>query len=248
MRIDLNCDLGELEDGSDLEIMPFISSCNIACGAHAGSQELMEMAVEKAMDHDVVIGAHPGYPDKVNFGRISLSFSEKELEELILGQVMRLHDIAISKQSGIRYVKLHGALYHDASNNGIIASSVIRGIRRTGLPLAILGPPKTILEEMALENRIKYYHESFIDRRYYLNGRLVPRSEPIAVLVRLAEIEEQLLDIVLHSRVKTVSGAFINIKSDSICLHGDHPDAVENARLIRKILDQKGIEVRSFIN
>ncbi|XOV92032.1 MAG: 5-oxoprolinase subunit PxpA [Bacteroidota bacterium] len=246
--IDLNCDLAELEDQSDLAIMPFISSCNIACGGHAGSEKLMDLAVQLANENGVTIGAHPGYPDQDNFGRISIRMSEKEIQKLIAEQVGLLQVIARDHSNEIKYVKLHGALYHDAASDESIAQSVLRGIQKINPRFGILGPPDTILERVARQSGFDYYNESFIDRKYQKDGRLVPRSKSNAVMEDLKDVEEQLKNIVLHHQVETIEGNSIQLKTDSICIHGDHPLAIENARLIREILDREGVNVQSFIH
>ncbi|MBV6643086.1 MAG: LamB/YcsF family protein [Cyclobacteriaceae bacterium] len=246
-NIDINCDLGELDDGSDLLIMPFISSCNIACGEHAGNAQLMSKAVLEAINHQVVIGAHPGYPDRKNFGRVSVDLAGSEVEELIYNQVVRLQEIALKSNSTVSYIKLHGALYHDALTNKAIAQAVISGASRTGLELRFLGPTNSELEIEAKAAGLPYHYEAFIDRRYDDKGKLVPRSKPNAVIGDVRGVEGQLLEIVLRESVTSISGNKIDLNADSICIHGDHPGAIENARMIRKILTREGVSVKSFI-
>ena len=190
--IDINCDLGELDDGSDLQIMPYISSCNIACGGHAGNPNLMLKAIQEANRYLVTIGAHPGYVDKVNFGRSFVKLESPEVTMLIYDQVSRLQNIATNERATIRHIKLHGALYHEASENAETAHAVIEGIKKTGLELAVLGPTHSELERAARSGGLEFYRESFIDRRYNQKGRLVPRNQPNALIEDLKNIEKQL--------------------------------------------------------
>ncbi len=245
--IDINCDLGEMEDGRDVLVMPFISSCNIACGGHAGNPDLMLRAVQEAFRHHVSIGAHPGYADRVNFGRKSMHLTSSEVTMLIFDQVSRLQNIATRALTRVRYVKLHGALYHDAAKNKEIARAVIAGLKKTGLDLSVLGPGGSVLEAEAISNGFDFYLESFIDRRYDPMGQLVPRNEPNAVIGDIDGIEMQLKEITLESKVSTIDGGQIDLQTDSICIHGDHPGALENARAIKTILAEEGIAVKSFL-
>ncbi len=246
--IDLNCDLGELIDGTDLAMMPYISSCNIACGGHAGSVALMERAIDEAKKYQVVIGAHPGYPDKANFGRISWDLSDSEIKDLIATQVNQLQLIGQKKGTSVRYVKLHGALYHDAANEGRIAKSVVDGVREVSDIVGLLGPEDSILEQTAISNGFEFFKESFVDRRYLKNNQLVPRSEPNSILNSLEEIEEQLLDIVVRSQVKTQNGKFIQLIADSICVHGDHPNSLKITQRMKSILEAQGVTIKPFID
>ncbi|MEQ8680384.1 MAG: 5-oxoprolinase subunit PxpA [Cyclobacteriaceae bacterium] len=245
--IDINCDLGELDDGSDLQIMPYISSCNIACGGHAGNPDLMLKAIQEANRYLVTIGAHPGYADRTHFGRKSVSLENMEITLLIYDQVTRLQNIAVTERASIRYVKLHGALYHDAAEHQEIARAVVEGVKKTGLGLAVLGPVHSALERETLTAGLKFFMESFIDRRYNRNGRLVPRTAPDAVIGDRESIEKQLREIALERKVSTIDGAQIDLEADSICIHGDHAGALENAQAIRKLLSGEGITVKSFL-
>lgn len=247
-HIDINCDLGELADGSDLQIMPYISSCNIACGGHAGDPDLMLKAVQEAFTYHVTIGAHPGYVDRANFGRKSMNLSATEISMLVFDQISRLQNIASNTFSSVRYVKLHGALYHDASEDVVVAGAVIEGIRKTGMKLSVLGPGGSILERKTVSNGLEFYTESFIDRRYNQLGRLVPRSQPDAVIEDAMGIERQLKEITVNEKVSTIEGNQIDLKADSICIHGDHQGALEHAKLVRKILSAEGIGVKSFLS
>ena len=247
-HIDINCDLGELADGSDLLIMPYISSCNIACGGHAGDPDLMLKAVQEAFRYHVTIGAHPGYVDRANFGRKSMDLSATEISMLIYDQVLRLQNIASSVFSSVRYVKLHGALYHDALEDVVVAGAVIKGIKKTGLKLSVLGPTNSALERKTVSNGLQFYKESFIDRRYNQLGHLVPRSQSNAVIEDDSGIEKQLKEITVNEKVSTIEGDRIDLKADSICIHGDHPGALEHAKLVRNILAVEGIGVKSFLS
>lgn len=245
--IDLNCDLAELEGQTDLQVMPYISSCNIACGGHAGSPKLMRLAIKLAMQHGVTIGAHPGYPDPENFGRVSMKMKGDDLANLFFEQVMLLQGFAEDLGNSVKYVKLHGALYHDAASDESTAIQMIKGLKKTGLDLPFLGPDDTVLQHLASQNGFGYFCESFIDRRYGSEGRLLPRSEEGSIISQPEEIDQQLSDIVILYQVKTNVNTHIPIAADSICLHGDHPGAAQNAKRVRVVLEQLGVTVKSFV-
>lgn len=232
--IDLNADVGE---GSphDAELIPLVTSANIACGGHAGDDRTMEAAARVAIEHGVAIGAHPGHEDREHFGRRELPITPEELLALLNRQVNRLHAIVRGLGGEVRYLKLHGALYHQAGRDAALAEAVVQFIHEFHVPLALLGQPNSQLHQSAIQGEVPYYAEAFPDRAYQADGSLAPRSEPGAVLTDLHEIASHAIDLV-------EAGSF-----DSLCLHGDHERAVTNARAIRSALEAQRAVLRSFV-
>jgi 5-oxoprolinase (ATP-hydrolysing) subunit A len=230
--IDLNADLGE-RFPNDRVLLGLVTSASICCGAHAGSPEVIRRTLLDARDHGVVVGAHPGYDDREGFGRRERKLSTKQVEDLVNDQVAGL--IAIAEELGMHvdYVKPHGALYNQAQGQPEIAEGVIMALRNFLLPL--LGQPGTLLELKAREYGLRYIAEGFPDRRYRVDGSLVPRSEPDAVLHEPGEMEAQVVRLVQAGRVET------------LCIHGDDPRAVANAQFVRLVLERQGIVVRGFM-
>ncbi|MDF7824953.1 5-oxoprolinase subunit PxpB [Pontiellaceae bacterium B12227] len=234
-RIDLNADLGELDDGLlDAAIMPFISSCNIACGAHAGSFETMRRTVCLAKVHRVAIGAHPGYPDPENFGRISMEFQTVELCRLIRNQILLLKQIAEAEGVSLAHVKLHGALYNDLAfdyNRSLAVAETIAAINPE-LRFIVFSGSETA--RAAEDAGLVAVHEVFADRAYTEDGKLRPRSEPGAVLHHDADCLQQ------AARFLSGASGFI---ADSICVHGDNPSAIEFVSKLRNFFADRKIEV-----
>ena len=231
-RIDLNADLGE-GFPNDRALLERVTSASINCGAHAGSPEIIRQSLIDARDCGVVVGAHPGYPDREHFGRREWEITAESVQGLLQEQVATL--IAIASETGVhvRFLKPHGALYNQAQRQGEIARGVVAAAFALGVPL--LGQPGTLLERMASEKGIRYVAEGFPDRRYREDGSLVPRSEPHAVLDDPDELEAQLLRLATEGRIAT------------LCIHGDDPRAVANADLVRRILEGHGIKIRPFV-
>lgn len=218
----LNCDLGE---GFACEgaVMPFIDQANIACDAHAGSMELMRQTVILAREHRVSIGAHPGYPDRENFGRISLESTPEQITEWVTEQVA-----ALASLTPVDYVKPHGALYQDMMSS----PEILAAIR-----CALGDRPLMIQAQFGVMNEdLGVLTEAFADRRYTDAGDLLPRGQP-GSLLNAKEIEEQVYLLLNFGEVKTDSGRRIRIKADSLCVHGDNPDGVRTIRRLREIID-----------
>ncbi|WP_372798801.1 5-oxoprolinase subunit PxpB, partial [Pontiella sp.] len=236
--IDLNADLGELEDGAlDAAVMPYISSCNIACGAHAGNPETMRRTIRLAVAHGVAIGAHPGYPDAGNFGRVSMTFQTLELCELIKEQILLLKEMAEEEGAEVRHVKLHGALYNDLAFDYPRSLAVAKTIAEIDPELRFIVFSNSETARAAEDAGLVAIHEVFADRAYTEDGRLRPRSEPGAVLH--AE------DDCLKQAARFVSGA-AGLPADSICVHGDNPSAVQFVSRLRNFFAQQNISVQPF--
>lgn len=231
--IDLNADLGE-GFPNDRVLLGLVTSASICCGAHAGSPDVIRRTLLDARDCGVVVGAHPGFDDREGFGRRERSLTAKQVTDLVKNQVGGL--IAMAKELGleVKYVKPHGALYNQAQREPEIAEGVVEGVRHFSIPL--LGQPGSIIEGKAREWGLRYIAEGFPDRRYRVDGSLVPRSEPDSILHEPGPMEAQLIRLVQEGRVGT------------LCIHGDDPRAVANARFVRLILDRNGIVVRNFMD
>jgi|GEM_PF-4053 len=233
--IDLNSDLGELENNSlDAEVMPYISSCNIACGGHAGNAEIMRRTVRLAKEHGVAIGAHPGYPDRTNFGRVSLDMDLAELCDSIRTQILLLKNIVESEGAVLRHVKFHGALYNDLSDDHERSLMVCKMIASIDPSLRIIGFSGSEFLKAAEDAGLVAVHEVFADRAYTENGKLVPRSQPGAVLHDEADCLAQ-----AQRFMSGVSGLI----ADSICVHGDNPSAVRFVSNLRTFFKQQNIKV-----
>jgi len=241
VAIDLNADLGEGMD--DAAILPFVTSANIACGMHAGDPETMDRTVRLALSHGVRIGAHPGYADRANFGRVPVPMSLEAVEDLVLYQVAALDGFVRSHGGVLAHVKPHGALYNQAAENLQLARAIAEGIRRLRPSLVLVGLSGSSLIEAGRDLGLPVAEEAFADRRYRPDAKLVPRSRPRAVLHHPEEAADQALMIAKHGAVFAEDGSKISLHADTICLHGDTPDAQAIAAAIRRRLESEGIDV-----
>jgi UPF0271 protein len=232
--IDLNADLGE-GFPNDQTLLALVTSASVCCNAHAGSPEVIRRTLDQAAARGVVVGAHPGYRDREGFGRREQEMTWKEIRTLIVDQLGVIATLAAEAGLTVRFLKPHGALYHQAQRQSEIALGVIASLESM-FPIPLIGQPGTLLERMAASRSLPYIPEGFPDRRYRDDGSLVPRHEPDAILHEPAQIEAQVLRLVNEGRVAT------------LCIHGDDPCAVANAELVRKVLSRHGISIRSFLD
>jgi UPF0271 protein len=239
-RIDLNCDLGE-GAGHDVELMPLITSANIACGAHAGDEATMRATVALAQKHGVAIGAHPGFADRANFGRRELPLSPDEVHELVLDQVRKLQRLG-----SVRHVKPHGALYNMAARDLAVARAVVDAIYEIDPRLILFGLAGSHLIAVAEACGLPVVSEVFADRTYQADGSLTPRPQPGALITDENSAVAQALRLVLKGKVRATDGTDVAIKADTVCLHGDGAHPVEFARKLRRELTVAGIEVKNF--
>ena len=241
MNIDLNCDMGE-NIGNDEAIMPYISSANIACGFHAGNETSMRTTVRLAKKHGVAMGAHPGWRDLEGFGRREMSLAPDEVEALVLYQIGALYAIAKAEGMELHHVKPHGALYNQAAKDKSLASAIAGAVKRFSADLILIGLAGSILVEAGLEAGLKVASEGFPDRNYNPDGTLVSRRQPHAII-------ESSEDVAAHAVSLAQAGIRVgarDMRVDTLCLHGDHPAAAQNARLVRKALEESGIEIVAF--
>lgn len=252
--IDLNADLGEADNAewaaSEYDMLQYISSANIACGGHAGTKESMQHMVRGAQNHGVVIGAHPAFPDKANFGRKSLKLgadiTAKALRKSLLQQITTLAEVAADEDSFIAYVKPHGALYNDAVKDSEKANLIAQVIAMIDSDLIFMGAPNSEMGKAAKRHNLRFIAEGFIDRRYTDEGHLQSRDIEGAVIKEQSERLQQAKTLVEHQSVKAVSGTTLKMPVRTLCLHGDSDGAVESARLIRHELEAANIKIKAF--
>jgi 5-oxoprolinase (ATP-hydrolysing) subunit A len=241
MTVDLNADVGEgMDDGA---LLPYLTSANVACGLHAGDPTVMDATVAQALARGVRVGAHPGYPDRENFGRIRIEMAADAVEKLVLFQIGALEGFVRSRGAKLTHVKPHGALYHAGAESMDIARAIAAGVRRAGEDLVVVGQPGSLLLEAALEAGLASAREAFADRRYRADGGLVSRTEPDALLTDPEEASAQAVSLARDGFVLARDGTRVPVQADTICLHGDTPGAPEIARRIRERFRREGIAV-----
>ncbi len=247
MRVDLNSDLGEsfgrYKLGLDERVMEYISSANVATGWHAGDPVVMRKTVRLAKENGVAVGAHPGYPDLLGFGRRYMKLSPEEARNYILYQVGALHAFARAEGLELQHVKPHGALYNALVREEELARAVIEGIVDFDKNLIFVALSGSRPAEMAGEMGVKVAHEVFADRAYNPDGTLVSRSKPGAVIQDKNEIVERVVSMVKDGGVKAINGEWVELRADSICVHGDNPKAVEITAHIRRVLEEEGVKI-----
>jgi UPF0271 protein len=249
--IDLNADLGEgfgrWRAGADAELFPLITSANVACGFHAGDPVLMRETCALAAAHGVVIGAHPGYPDLLGFGRRELGASPMEVTAYVVYQVGALAACAAAAGTRVRYVKPHGALYHRAAREPEIARAIAAALRTMDPGLALLGLAGSVLLAAAREAGIRAVPEAFLDRGYRRDGTLVPRDEPGALPASPAAAADRAVRLVREGAVCAVDGTLVPVRAESLCVHGDGAHAAALLGAVRERLSVEGIAVAPFI-
>jgi UPF0271 protein len=245
--IDLNADLAE-EAGDDEALYPYLSSANICCGRHAGGPAAMAKAVNAAIKHNVVIGAHVGYEDRENFGRYDVEMDYDSLRKLTFDQIHDLLDVVAKSNAEMKYVKPHGALYHRIGNDREQAAAVIDAITEIDPALHVLVPDTEIIKTTATKAGLTVIHEFFADRAYLPAGTLVPRSVPDSVLHNADQISERVLAWLEHGSITSSDGTQVKVDAKSICLHGDTPGAVASAASIYQRCKSAGYEIRSWMD
>ena len=239
--IDINCDLGE-GTGNDELLMPYISSCSIACGGHFGDEKTMTAAIRLAKKHQVKVGAHPSFPDKENFGRKTMSISENELEENVYNQIKAFQQVCEREDVQINHIKLHGALYNLAAKDEKIALTVLEAIKKTSVKVSVYAPYQSILADQAHPN-FDVIFEAFADRQYYSDLQLVARSEKGAVITEPIIAWKQVRRILQKGEVLSVEGEKVKIKAQTFCIHGDQPNAIALASYIHEQLMKNNISI-----
>ena len=249
-QIDLNSDVGEsfgtYKIGLDEAVIPLISSANIACGFHAGDPLVMAKTVFLAVENGVGLGAHPGLPDLMGFGRRVMDVSLEDIRHYVTYQVGALQGFATQRGLPLQHVKPHGALYNMAVRNTEISNAIaqiISGQDENLILVALAGPNRDELEAIATRHSIRVAFEFFADRAYNSDGSLLSRKLPGAVLHDAKAVAERVIKLVDHGSVTAVDGTEIELKADTICVHGDNPEALALVKTIRTSLTDSGIEV-----
>jgi UPF0271 protein len=248
--IDLNADLGEsfgaYRLGSDEEIMPYITSANIACGLHAGDPLVMERTVDLALQHGVAIGAHPGFPDLAGFGRRVMQLSPDEVETNVLYQLGALYAFVRARGATLAHVKPHGALYNVAAADGRVAAAIAKAVKRFDSQLIVVCLPNSVAADAAQERGLRVAFEGFADRAYNPDGSLVARHLPGAVIHDHALVVTRALRMVREGKVEACDGEDIAMRVDTICVHGDTAGAPRLAAGLRAAFAEAGISVSPF--
>lgn len=244
--LDLNADLGE-GVGDDAAMLDIVSSANIACGGHAGDEDTMRAALQSAKARGVVVGAHPGFPDRANFGRTRMVLPAEELDATIRAQVRTLVELGEVEGWPVRYVKLHGALANMAAEEPAIAAVCFAAVEGLVRDMAILAIDNSAQSEVAEALGFRTIREAYADRAYQPNGLLVPRQMPGAVLHDRASITNRAVRLAEKGEIVAVDGGVIRTTAKSLCIHGDTPDAVEIARAVRTGLAEAGVEIKAVL-
>ncbi|WP_276166971.1 5-oxoprolinase subunit PxpA [Zobellia alginiliquefaciens] len=241
--IDLNCDVGEGVDNEE-ELLPLLSSCNIACGGHAGNSATMSLIVGLAKENNVLIGAHPSYPDKDNFGRSSMVMDPKELMTSIRSQIKSLVNIVSHLGLKLNHIKAHGALYNDIAKNASLAACFLAAIEEYKKDVLIYVPFGSEIDKEAEQAGYRVKFEVFADRNYQADLNLVPRKENKALITDKKEVLMHVVEMANHKRVKTVHGEVVSIIGDTFCIHGDTPAALEIVLYLTRELPNHNIFIK----
>jgi 5-oxoprolinase (ATP-hydrolysing) subunit A len=242
-RIDFNCDLGE-GCGDDAAIIAHVTSASIACGAHAGDEATMRATLRLCRQHGVAAGAHPGYADRDGFGRREVELSAREIEVLVRLQLERIAAIAADEGLRLAHVKPHGALYNRAARDRPVADAIAAAVRTFDRDLVLFGLSGSALPEAGEAAGLRVAHEVFAERGYGADGRLLPRGTPGAVLASLDSAVAQARALATTGTLALADGRLLALRADTLCLHGDRPDAAGFARALRAALEADGVQVR----
>jgi UPF0271 protein len=243
-RIDVNCDLGE-GAGHDAELMPLITSANIACGGHTGDEVTMMAAVDLALQHGVAIGAHPGFADRENFGRREIPVWPEEVFQLVLVQTQALQRLAHSRGATLAHVKPHGALYNMAARNTLLADAVAQAVYEADPRLRLFGLAGSHALTAGRACGLEVAAEVFADRSYQPDGSLTPRAQADALIQDEDAAVAQVLGLVREGRVRATDGTEVLLRAETVCVHGDGPHAVAFAKKLAATFAREGIEARA---
>jgi len=244
-RIDLNCDMGEITeavaDGTQEALMRSVTSVNVACGGHAGDERMMKATVEQAMKAGAAIGAHPGYPDRENFGRMELKRSEEEVADFVFAQIQALEKVTLAQGARIVHVKPHGALYNQAVHDRGLAVAIAKGVGRWRKEVMLVGLADSAMLEVFRDAGFAVAAEAFADRRYEPDGTLRSRKFEDALICDPEEAARQALSIVERGVVIASDGSEVAVHAQTICIHGDTPGAARIAQRVAKRLRGAGV-------
>lgn len=249
-RVDLNCDLGEsfgaYKIGMDEQVLEYISSANIACGWHAGDSLVMDKTVKLAKNNGVAVGAHPGFPDLLGFGRRNLAASPEEVKTYIKYQLGALYAFAKAEGIKIQHVKPHGALYNMAAKDYKMSLAIAEAIKEVDENLILMGLANSEMIRAGKDIGLRVANEVFADRAYNDDGTLVARSLPGAVIHDKDLAIKRVIRMVKEGKVESINGKDINIDVQSICIHGDNPEALVFSKNIKEALMSEGVEIKSL--
>ena len=248
--IDLNSDIGEgfgaYSLGDDAGVMEAVTSANVACGFHAGDPLVMKSTVELCKKKKIAVGAHPGYPDLVGFGRRNMTCSPDEVYADCLYQIGALKVFCEASGLALQHVKPHGALYNQAAKDIKLARAIASAVKDAGGSIILMGLANSEFERAASERSVPFASEAFADRAYMPDGSLVIRSEPGAVIHDIKAAAERVVRMATDGTVEALDGTVINFRPHSVCMHGDTPEAVEMAQAVRRALINAGVEVKTL--
>ncbi len=240
--IDINCDLGE-GLGNEAQLMPYISSCNIACGGHAGDRKTMSTTIKLALKHQVKIGAHPSFPDIPNFGRKVMDIAPKELQLSIEHQIMQLMACIDQLGATLHHVKAHGALYNLVATDIETAQILLTAVKNTANDIPIYAPYNSVIAKLAKEQNLDVIVEAFGDRSYNDDLTLVSRTLENAVLIDKEKVLSHLLQMILKNEVMTINGVGVKMEAKTYCIHGDNPNAIMVLKHLEKELEKRDIKI-----
>ncbi len=250
LKLDLNCDMGESygawKMGDDLAVLPFVSSANIACGFHGGDPGTMRKTVAAALKHGVALGAHPGLPDLLGFGRREIRLTPQEAYDCVVVQIGALAAVAASQGARLHHVKAHGALYNMAAKDRALADAICRAVKDVDPSLVLYGLAGSELIRAAQNAGLRAAQEVFGDRSYQSDGSLTPRTQPGSMIEDADASLQQVLSMVQRRCIATQQGVEIEVQADTLCLHGDQPGAAVFAQKIRAALEAKGIKIATI--
>ena len=247
--VDLNCDAGEsfgtYQLGRDAELLNYVTSANIACGFHAGDPATMRRTIQLCKERRVAVGAHPGLPDLVGFGRREMNLTPQEVYDMVVYQIGTLQACATAEGVSLQHVKPHGALYNMAAANLALARAIAEAVHRVNRYLILVGLSGSQLLAAGRDLRLTTASEVFADRTYQSDGTLTPRSRPDALINDASEAAQRAVKMVQTGKVSSQQSSDVALQADTICLHGDGPQAVEFARAIREQLKEAEIEIKA---
>ena len=250
-RIDLNCDMGELPeaivDGTQEALLRSITSANVACGGHAGDERTMRTTIEQALRAGVAVGAHPGYPDKENFGRLELKMSAEAVANSIYEQLRALAEVAAECSTKLVHVKPHGALYNQAVKNRELAEAIAQGVARYDKKLVLMGLAESPMLDVFREAGFAVAAEAFADRRYEPDGTLRSRKFDDALIRDPEQAAKQALSIAQRGIVTARDGSEVKLTAQTICIHGDTPGSVQIAATVARTLRDAGVSLSGLV-
>ncbi len=243
--IDINCDVGEVSFENDAALLPFVSSCNVCCGAHAGDPVLITSTIREAVRQGVAVGAHPSYPDAANFGRVSMQMPLNEFSDHLRFQIATVKAIVESFGGKLQHVKPHGALYHDVIERQDLAKMLLDVIAEIDPQLFVMGQADSEFAVTCRDRQQAFIHEAFADRRYANQTSLVSRRLASSVIDCEADFDEQIQNL-LAGRIQDSTGNVHKLTVQSICLHGDSEHAIPFANRIQQLFQEAGVKGKAI--